>query len=81
MDLVCSFVEYKALNKGGITIKVDRFYPSTKTCNVCCYINKDITLATKEWDCPNCNTHHLRDKNAAINIKKEGYRLYTQSIS
>lgn len=68
--------EYKAYNKGGYTIKVDRFFASTKTCHICGYKNKDIKLSTKEWVCPNCNTHHFRDENAAINICLEGYRLF-----
>jgi putative transposase len=37
---------------------------------VCGFHNKDLTLADREWDCPDCNTKHYRDINAAINIKK-----------
>ena len=71
-----TFCEYKALNKGKVFIKVNKYYPSTKTCYHCKEINNDITLSTKEWDCPNCNNHNLRDYNAALNIKDEGYRIY-----
>ena len=71
-----TFCEYKAFRKGGYTIKVDKFFASTKTCSVCGYKNKEITLSTKEWICPNCGVYHLRDDNAATNICKEGYRLF-----
>lgn len=55
-------------------VKVDRFFPSTKTCNVCGYINQDLTLKDRNWICPNCNTNLDRDINAAINILNEGLR-------
>ena len=71
-----NFCEYKAERKGKIFIKIDKYFPSTKKCNNCGYVNHDITLQTKEWDCPSCHIHNLRDENAALNIKDEGYRLF-----
>ena len=63
------FIEQKAKDTGTHFCRVDRWEPTTKRCHVCGYINKDITLSTREWACPNCGTHHDRDVNAAINIK------------
>ena len=63
-------------NKGNYTIKVDKWYASTKTCNHCGYKLKEISLSTKQWICPNCNVINNRDENAALNIKQEGYRLF-----
>jgi putative transposase len=60
---------YKSEWKGKNLIRIDRFYASSKTCHVCGYINKRLTLQDREWLCPHCQTHHDRDENAAINIK------------
>lgn len=64
-----NFIEQKAKDTGTHFCRVDRWEPTTKRCHVCGYVNKDITLSTREWTCPNCGTHHDRDINAAINIK------------
>lgn len=39
---------------------------------LCGYINKDLTLKDREWDCPQCGTHNDRDLLAAVNIKRFG---------
>lgn len=70
-----NLLEYKLFERGKYFVKVDKFYPSTKTCHCCGYKKNDITLKDREWTCPNCNTHHNRDINAAINIKNEGLRI------
>ena len=67
----------KLEDKGSVLVKIDRFYPSTKTCHCCGYINKEISKSTTEWDCPDCGEHHDRDENAAINIKEEGFRIFS----
>jgi len=68
-----SMLTYKAEWNDKKIVKIDRFYPSSQTCNVCGYINKETKdLSIREWECPHCHTHHDRDVNAAINILRIG---------
>ena len=69
-------LQYKANWYDKQVIKVNRWYASSQTCNTCGYINKDTKdLSIREWECPQCNTLHDRDVNAAINILREGMRI------
>ena len=72
-------LSYKSDWYGRRYLKVGRYYPSTQTCSVCGYVNKDLRgsegLSIRAWDCPVCGTHHDRDLNAAINILNEGKKL------
>jgi putative transposase len=73
-------LEYKAKWHDRVVQKVGTFYPSSQTCNHCGFINplvKDLKL--REWSCPGCSSHNLRDKNAALNILEEGLRLIAKS--
>jgi len=66
------YLEYKADWYGRQLIKVDRFYPSSKLCNVCGYKHKELKLSDRYWQCPICGTYHDRDINASINLYKIG---------
>ena len=71
-------LEYKAIWYGRTFHKIDRWYPSSKTCNCCGYKMGDMDLSVREWDCHSCGSHHDRDLNAAKNILDEGLRdLYS----
>ena len=67
---------YKAEWSGRTYIKIGRYVPSSQTCNVCGFVNKDTkSLSVREWICPVCGTVHDRDINAAINILNEGMKM------
>ena len=68
-------LEYKANWYGRKLVFVDRFYPSSKTCNHCGYVNKKLKLSDRQWVCPDCGEIIERDYNAALNIRDEGIRL------
>ena len=65
-------LEYVASKYGTKVVKVDRFYPSSKTCSACQYVNELLTLRDRKWTCPQCGTVHDRDLNASINILRQG---------
>lgn len=68
-------LEYKAKWYGRKLVFVDRFYPSSKTCNHCGYINKKLKLSDRQWVCPDCGEIIERDYNAALNIRDEGIKM------
>lgn len=61
-------LEYKAERAGRHVAVVDRWYPSSKTCNACGHLLASLSLGTRRWTCPDCGTRHDRDINAAKNI-------------
>jgi len=67
-------IGYKALWYGRTLTKIGRYYPSSKACHKCGFINENLTLGDREWMCPRCREHHDRDYNAAMNIMYEGKR-------
>jgi len=71
----CTMLKYKAEWVGKTYIEVDRFFPSSKTCNHCLHQVDSLTLDVRLWQCPNCGVRHDRDVNAAKNIRDEGLRL------
>ena len=66
---------YKAAWHGRQLVFIDRFYPSSKRCNHCGYIYKELTLKDRQWVCPECGSLIDRDYNAALNILEEGQRI------
>ncbi len=70
-----TMLKYKAQRQGKIYLEIDRFFPSSKTCNHCLHKVSDLPLDLRLWDCPKCNTRHDTDINAAKNIRDEGLRI------
>jgi len=71
-------LEYKCEWYGKTLLRIGRFEPSSKICNVCGSINRDLKLSDREWTCVGCGTLHDRDVNASINIKK--FALQDQNL-
>jgi putative transposase len=68
-----TLLEYKAKERGVNILRIGRFEPSSKMCT-CGYINHNLTLAMREWVCPECGKVHDRDFLAANNIKRFAFR-------
>ena len=72
-----SMLGYKCDWYGKMLIKINRFFPSSKTCSNCGHKEDQMPLNIREWTCPSCGSKHDRDLNASINILKEGWRNLT----
>ena len=76
-----TLLQYKCDWYGKELVKVNRFYPSSKTCGDCGWINQELKLSDREWTCKSCGVVHDRDVNASRNILKEGLKIYRQGLS
>lgn len=61
-------IEYKAKLNGIEFVKVDKFFPSSKTCSCCGNIKKDLKLSDRTYKCDKCGLKIDRDYNASINL-------------
>ena len=73
-------LEEKARYNNCVVIKADRFYPSSKTCNHCGYIKRDLKLSDRTWTCPECGTEIIRDQNAALNLKENAIKILVDDL-
>ena len=73
-------LEQKAKLNNCLVIRSDRFYPSSKTCNHCGYVNKKLTLRDRVWICPECGSEIIRDQNAALNLKENALKILIDDI-
>ena len=75
-----SFLEYKAMHKRKVFVKVPPQYTS-KTCNVCGNIKNNLTLKDRIYTCESCGNQIHRDINASINILERGLKSFGLGIS
>lgn len=67
-------LEYKSKWNDKQVVRINRFFPSSKMCSRCGWINNSLKLSDREWICEGCGCVHDRDVNASQNILKEGLR-------
>ncbi|MCI2033854.1 MAG: transposase, partial [Lactobacillus sp.] len=70
--ILFEYLAYKANLYGKEFVKVDPRL-TTQTCHRCGFVmgragTRKLTLVDRTWTCPQCQTKHVRDYNAAINI-------------
>jgi putative transposase len=66
-----TYILYKA-NWEGVRVEFVGAALTSKTCHICQYVNRGLTLDQREWRCPKCGATLDRDLNAAINILRRG---------
>ncbi|CBJ94353.1 ISCaje3 transposase [Campylobacter phage CPt10] len=72
-----SFIEklsYKVAENQGCLIKIDTYYPSSKTCSNCGCIKETLSLSERTYHCNECGFTIDRDLNASINILNLGLK-------
>ena len=69
MSEVGRMLHYKAPLAGSCVVEADRWYPSSKTCHVCCSVRDALPLSVRRWTCECCGSEHDRDENAAKNLE------------
>ena len=80
--MFCTMLKYKAEKEGKIYIEVDRWLPSSKTCNHCLNVIDSLPLDIRFWDCQYCGVTNIdRDINAAKNIRDEALRILSLGTS
>ena len=70
-----SFIEklsYKVAENQGCLIKIDTYYPSSKTCSNCGCVKEELKLSERTYHCEECDFEIDRDLNASINILNVG---------
>jgi putative transposase len=69
-----TFLGYKLKEQGKLLVKVDKWFPSSKTCSVCGAKKNELALSERIYVC-SCGNILDRDINAAINIKNEAIHM------
>ena len=67
---------YKLWKRGSCLVRIDRMYPSSKTCSLCGAVKPGLKLSGRIYICPECGCVIDRDYNAAVNIREEGKRTF-----
>ena len=75
-----TFLNYKIKEAGKYLVKIDKWFPSSKTCSSCGHVKETLELSERLWTCVECGVIHDRDHNAALNIRAEGIRILLKTV-
>ena len=76
-----SKLEYKIAENQGYLVKIDKFYPSSKTCSNCGCVKKELKLSERVYHCNECGFEIDRDLNASINILNVGLKMIEATVA
>ena len=79
-----SFIEklsYKVAENQGYLVKIDAYYPSSKTCSNCGCVKESLKLSERVYHCNECGFTIDRDLNASINILNTGLSLIEATVA
>ena len=65
-------LKYKTKWYGSTLVRVNQFYPSSKTCSQCWTVKATLSLGDRMYHCEACGLTIGRDHNAAINLARQG---------
>ena len=70
-----SELERKLKEHNHMLIRINKWFPSSKTCLKCGHVHKELKLSDRIYICPKCGHVMDRDEQASINIDNEGMRM------
>jgi len=73
--LLTQMLEYKCNWYGRNLIKINKWYPSSKTCSNCGNVKEKLLLSERVYNCEVCKIEIDRDLNASINIRNSGIKI------
>ena len=72
------YLEESCRKTGSVVIRVDKWFPSSRKCHVCGYVNHELKLSDRTYVCPVCGNTMDRDAHAAVNIRDEALRIFAE---
>ena len=69
------YLEESCRKTGSMVLRVDKWFPSSRKCHMCGYVNHELTLSDRTYVCPVCGNIMDRDAHAAVNIRDEALRI------
>ena len=76
-----SKLEYKVAENQGYLVKIDKFYPSSRTCSNCGCVKDKLSLSERTYKCNECGFTIDRDLNASINILNVGLKQIEATVA